>query len=121
MYIICIYTYTSDTDEDTRINGRSSCMIWFSGLRGAIAFALSLALSTDNRSLLQNLVSFIGLFCRRDVSVQPAFALSLAFSTTYMHAYASVLYLYMYVCMCVYVNMCVCVCCFCSLFSPFYQ
>jgi len=67
IYIICIYTYISDTDEDTRINGRSSCMIWFSGLRGAIAFALSLALSTDNRygvAMISRLLNIIGLFCR---------------------------------------------------------
>ena len=49
-------------DERTRISMRSACFIWFSGLRGAIAFALSLSLASENRRLLIPCVVMVVLF-----------------------------------------------------------
>ena len=48
--------------RDTRISMRSACFIWFSGLRGAIAFALSLSLASENRRLLIPCVVMVVLF-----------------------------------------------------------
>ena len=48
--------------RDTRISMPSACFIWFSGLRGAIAFALSLSLASENRRLLIPCVVMVVLF-----------------------------------------------------------
>ncbi|MGB1597343.1 MAG: sodium/hydrogen exchanger 3, partial [Promethearchaeia archaeon] len=48
--------------RDTRISMRSACFIWFSGLRGAIAFALSLSLASENRRHLIPCVVMVVLF-----------------------------------------------------------
>lgn len=45
-----------------KISYRTQLMLWFSGMRGAIAFALSINLSTSNSRVIQNTVLFIILF-----------------------------------------------------------
>eukprot|EP00290_Baffinella_frigidus_P055696 CAMPEP_0180342752 /NCGR_PEP_ID=MMETSP0989-20121125/1913_1 /TAXON_ID=697907 /ORGANISM="non described non described, Strain CCMP2293" /LENGTH=595 /DNA_ID=CAMNT_0022331649 /DNA_START=100 /DNA_END=1884 /DNA_ORIENTATION=- len=46
----------------SRINLRSGFMLWFSGLRGAIAFALSLTISSPNRKYIIPCVAAVVLF-----------------------------------------------------------